>query len=86
VRLKSIKECKKLHGSFPQRSSVTSQLMKSVNCTKKSVGDLDPDPHILGLQDPDLLVLGMDPDPAPDLDPPLSHKVVELTEIMLAIK
>jgi hypothetical protein len=32
-----------------------------------SVGDPDPDPHFLGLFDPDPLVRSMDP--APDLDP-----------------
>jgi hypothetical protein len=34
-----------------------------------SVADPDPDPHVLGLLDPDPLVRSMDPDPAPDLDP-----------------
>jgi hypothetical protein len=29
----------------------------------------DPDPHVLGLPDPDPLVGGMDPDPALDPDP-----------------
>jgi hypothetical protein len=44
----------------------------------------DPDPHVLGLPDPDPLVRGTDPDPAPEPDLPFSHKVVERTEIMLA--
>ncbi len=34
--------------------------------------------------DPDLLVRGMDPDPAPLRILPFSHKGVEWTEIMLA--
>jgi hypothetical protein len=38
-----------------------------------SVGN--PDPHFLGLQDPDLLVRGP--------EQPFSHKGVEQTEIML---
>jgi hypothetical protein len=36
----------------------------------------------LGLPDPDPLIRGMDPDPAPDL--PFSHKCVERSEIMWA--
>ncbi len=35
------------------------------NCVS-SVGDLDPDPHVFRLRDPDPLVRGADPDPAPD--------------------
>ncbi len=38
----------------------------------------------LDLPDPDPLVRGMDPDPAPNLDPSLSHKGVERNEKMLA--
>jgi hypothetical protein len=38
--------------------------------------------RFLGLPDPDPLVRGTDP--APDLDPAVSHKGVEPTEIMLA--
>jgi hypothetical protein len=36
-------------------------------CCEKSVADPDPpDPHVLGLLDPDPLVRGMDPDPDPE--------------------
>jgi hypothetical protein len=32
----------------------------------RQVAEPDPDPHVLGLLDPDPLVRGMDPDPNPD--------------------
>jgi hypothetical protein len=47
--------------------SLTIFVIKIFYIPKSSVADPDqPDPHFLGLLDPDPLVRGIDPDPAPD--------------------
>jgi hypothetical protein len=59
------------------RGLIKSKAMKCKCIKVIRVGDPDADPqdpHFLGILDPDPLVIGIDPDPAPA---PCSHKVVE---------
>jgi hypothetical protein len=56
--------------TFPGFSHVAMHIFLTKSRLQKQLV-ADPDPHVLGLPDPDLdpLVRGMDPDPALDPDP-----------------
>jgi hypothetical protein len=48
--------------------------MQTSSKTSAADPDPNPDPHFLGLLDPDPLVRGMDPDPASDPDPSITKQ------------